>query len=324
MRHIIFGGMGFTGKYLAQKLLDAGQRVVICDLCGGVLEGVLDKAESIRIDITDTHELNKIELNRDDIVYHLAARQYHLPVPYLKRKKYFYDVNYLGTKNILEYMDKFRCINLIYTSTDMVYGIPKEIPIFTDHEQNPLGPYGESKRLSEELCREYRKKGFNITILRPRLIIGPGRLGVLKKMFYLVERGLPVPLIGKGQNYYQMISVFDCVDAVLASVDAGVPNEEFNLGSKSPPTVEELLTCMIQDIGSSSKLIKTPGILIKAALNMLDRIGVSLLYREQYELADRTCVVDISKTESYLGWSPKYRDIDMMLSAYKEYKLVRK
>ena len=66
----------------------------------------------------------------------------------------------------------------------MVYGSPKKTPVVENSTLVPLGPYGFSKFYSEELCRRYRRKGMNITIFRPRLISGPGRLGVFQKLFF--------------------------------------------------------------------------------------------------------------------------------------------
>jgi dTDP-glucose 4,6-dehydratase len=73
-----------------------------------------------------------------------------------------------------------------------------------------------------------------ISIFRPRLIIGPGRLGILSKLFTLIDANLPVPMIGSGRNPYQFISVFDCAEAARLAWRAGVPNEAYNLGSDNP------------------------------------------------------------------------------------------
>jgi dTDP-glucose 4,6-dehydratase len=80
----------------------------------------------------------------------------------------------------------------------------------------------------------------NATIFRPRLIAGAGRLGILVKLFELIRRGLPVPMIGNGTNRYQMVAVEDCVSAALLAVE-GCPTGPFNLGSDAPPMVRDLL-----------------------------------------------------------------------------------
>ena len=73
--------------------------------------------------------------------------------------------------------------------------------------------------------------GLRLSILRPRLISGSGRLGVFVRLFELVRRGLPVPLIGSGENHYQMVGVDDCARAIVLACERGFPRGAFNLGS---------------------------------------------------------------------------------------------
>lgn len=127
-------------------------------------------------------------------------------------------------------------------------------------------------------------------------------------------------MIGNGSNHYQMVSVFDCVSAIRCAVNKGVPNQEYNLGSKEPPSVEELLGNFIKRVRSNSFLIKTPGSLIKQVLKLLDRLGLTLMYEEQFMIADENYIVDVSKTENDLGWKPDYQDDEMIYQAFKEYK----
>lgn len=177
----------------------------------------------------------------------------------------------------------------------MVYGKPQRLPVDINHNRKPYRPYGQSKKKAEDLCKLYRDKGINITIFRPRLIIGPGRLGVLGKLFFLINKNLPVPMIGNGANHYQMVSVLDCVSAIRFAVNKGVPNQEYNLGSKDPPSVEELLGNFIKRVRSNSFLIKTSGSLIKPILKLLDKLGLTLMSEEQFMIADENYIVDILK-----------------------------
>ncbi|MFQ6024049.1 MAG: NAD-dependent epimerase/dehydratase family protein [Acidiferrobacterales bacterium] len=319
MKHVIVGGDGFVGRYLAEELLVRGEEVVVCDVNKSDLE-IYRRVSFIELDITDRSAFKTMPLDRDDIVYNLAARMLDPILPRWKRREYFWIVNHTGTEHLLEFLLERECGKLIYFTTDMVYGHMKKTPQDESHPKEPLGPYGESKNVSEDLCASYRERGMNITIFRPRLIIGPGRLGVLKKLFWLIEHNLPVPLIGDGSNHYQFISVFDCVSAALLACDNGVPNEEYNLGSKDPPTVEELLRLLIKAAGKMSPLLKTPAGLVKQILGALDFVGLPLMDPEQYLIADEDCVLDISKAETELGWHPRFRDEDMLCQAYREYK----
>ncbi|MDQ0202593.1 NAD-dependent epimerase/dehydratase family protein [Pectinatus haikarae] len=317
-KYIILGGAGFLGHYLVEKL-SSDSKILVCDI-KNTLVSTYDNCDFCKIDITKKDEVAKIPFGEDDIVIHLAANQYHSKVPREGRKQFFWDVNYKGTENVLNAMRSKKCHKLIYFSTDMTYGRPQFLPVTVNHPQVPFGPYGESKKASEDLCREYRELGFNITIFRPRMILGPGRLGVLKKLFKLIELNLPVPMIGSGKNCYQMISVFDCVTAVIKCIDKEIPNKEYNLGSDNPPTVYGLLKDLIQNVHSKSVLIKTNGFFIKKCLAVLSRFRIELLYKEQYEIADENYIVDIENAKKELEWGPQYSDVDMLYQAYKYYQ----
>jgi len=319
MKYWIFGGNGFVGRYLANTLTERKEQVAVCDLHDTLHSDILSSCEYLRVDIRDTEVLANLPIDKEDVVINMAANQYHTKVP-KNREEYFRSVNTEGTRNLLAMMEKKGCTKYIMFSTDMTYGKPQYLPVDTKHPQNPFGPYGQSKLLSEQLCREYRAKGMNITIFRPRMIMGPGRAGILLKLFKLIDLNLPVPTVGNGHNHYQMISVFDCVSAVLCAIDKGIPNKEYNLGSENAPDVRALLQNTIRQAHKHSLVIPTPGKLVKATLRFLDNIGLTLMYPEQFMIADEEYILDISETKKDLGWQPKYNDADMLAEAYKMYK----
>ncbi len=325
MKHIIFGGDGFLGTELTKKLTAKGETVVICDLKKTAASGIYDSdlVTYIEMDVTDKAAFSKVDIQPDDVPYHFAARLLVPILPRKERKDYFWTALYDGTKNVLEFLEANNVNRMIYYTTDMVYGHTVHHPRLEDHPREPLGPYGDAKLQTEYLCEEYRRKGFNITIFRPRLIIGPGRLGILEKLFKLIDANLPVPTIGSGNNYYQFISVSDCANAVICAVEKGIPNEAYNLGSLNPPTVNALLKGLINRADSKSFLLPTPAFLVKFVLDMLDRIGMPIMDPEQYLIADETCVLDVSKGERDLGWVPQDTDEAMLIAAYDSYRATK-
>jgi dTDP-glucose 4,6-dehydratase len=152
------------------------------------------------------------------------------------------------------------------------------------------------------------------------LIAGAGRLGILAKLFRLVALNLPVPMIGSGRNRYQMIAVEDCVAAALRAVDCGLPAGPFNLGSAEPPTVRQLLEDLIARAGSRSILVPTPAASVQATLGLLDRAGLTLLYPEQFAIADSDYTLDTQSTTMALGWSPARRDEDIIFDAFCHFR----
>ena len=318
-RWIIIGGAGLTGKNLADKLIKNininPSNIIIADLKKS-LRNIRSPAKLYACDIANSIFPKFYE---NDIVIHLAARQYHNNVPRINRLKWFNKVNVQGTKNLLNELIGKKIKGLIFFSTDMVYGKPQTFPIKSDHPKVPIGPYGKSKLEAEKLCIDAKKNGLSLTILRPRLIMGPGRLGVMEKLFKYISLNRPIPLIGGGNNYYQMVSVEDCTDAIILAVKKNFPSKILNLGSNPELNVKDLLNSVIKKVNSKSVLIPLPANLSKLTLNLLDTIGLTILFPEQYKIADKNYIVDISDTRSTINWYPKYSDLDMIISAYRHW-----
>ena len=321
MKHIIFGGNGFVGRYTVRDLLAAKEQVLVCDLVKSEeLPNYRQGAQFLQVDITKPADVAKVPIGPDDIVYNLAARMLHPIVRRAERYDYFYSVDYHGAVNIVEAMERAGCPRLVQFSTDMVYGpLQTPPPVKVDHPRVPIGEYSASKMALEDYCIQKRASGLRVSLFRPRLINGPGRVGILGNLFKLIRRSLPVPLIGSGANRYQMISVFDCASAAIHSAMKGVVNGEFNLGSANPPTVRELLKGLIAHVGSKSILVSVPATPLKVVLRTLDRLNMPLLVPEQFEIADHDYVVDIEPTQRLLDWQPKHSDQTMMFEAYREF-----
>lgn len=319
MKHILIGGDGFVGQRLAADLLHAGEEVIVADLndTAGARHG---GARFVRVDVTEPDTLAALPMAADDVVYNLSAKMLSPIMPRAARRDFFWPVNYHGVENILALMQARGAHRMVHFTTDMIYGHSVTVPQTEDHPAQPLGEYGASKLATEHLCQRYRDQGFSISIFRPRLIIGPGRLGILSKLFRLIDLNLPVPMIGAGRNPYQFISVFDCASACVAAWKAGLPNAAYNLGSDDPPPVRQLLGDLIRHAGSRSILLPTPAWAVKRTLDLLDWINRPLMDPEQYLIADEICILDTSRARRELGWSPRHHDSDMLLAAYDEYR----
>lgn len=328
MRYIVIGGGGFVGNYALAALRKAfaESRIEKGEIIALDLQEPQDKSvKFIKTDITKFD----FDFKESDIVIHLAARAY-APKPPIKAfnphclKEYFFAVNVEGTKKIIAKMTQCNCKNLIYFSTDMVYGKPQFLPISTHHQRNPIGYYGLSKKIAEDFIMDSRIEnwggGLNATIFRPRMILGAGRYGILLKLFRLMELNLPLPLIGSGKNCYQMVSVRDCAEAIICAIERGIPNGEFNLGSQNPPCIKELLKSVSQKSGSKSAILPTWAWGVKCILKVLELCGIPLMYKEQYQIANEQYIIDISQTQERLGWNPLADDSDMLFEAFEYYK----
>jgi dTDP-glucose 4,6-dehydratase len=309
MKLLITGASGFLGNEVAKQLGAIFKEVHGVDLVPG-------KFVSTQLDVASRDFSFFTQAVQPTNIVHLAGVQYLVPVPRSYRDSFF-QANISMALNVAESMRKLATIrHVVFVSTDMVYGKTTDSPISRQSPLRPIGPYGRSKALAEDILLEAsRETGVALTILRPRLIAGAGRLGTLEKLHNLITRDLPVPVIGDGLNQYQFVAKEDVAGAVALSIgkeSRGI----YNLGSDNPPSVNELLSSAIQFSGSKSSLLHLNRSLAIRALRFLDSMGISPLSPEQFEIASLNCILDTSETKGELGWQPSKSDIQMLLESF--------
>ena len=99
-RWVLIGGAGLTGLKIAEKLINMNiskSNIIIADLKNS-LQNITLPVTLTECDITKNILPKFI---KDDIIIHLAARQYHRKVPKKNQLAWFREVNVAGTKNIL-------------------------------------------------------------------------------------------------------------------------------------------------------------------------------------------------------------------------------
>jgi len=312
---LVTGAAGLVGRRLVADLMALGCRV------RGVDRSPADPPHGTRYehivgDLCGPHIANRACRGVDALV-HCAAVQYHDRIPAWSRAAHFQQ-NVVAGAALAAAAEAAGVARIVYVSSDMAYGVPDTSPLPETHECRPAGPYGRSKLECERILCAARRRGARVAILRPRLIIGPGRLGVLRPLFDRVRAGRAIPLIGAGRNRYQMAAVADVSSACIQCLRRGADGL-FNLGSDRPPTVRELLAELCVRAGSRSRLVPLPALLVQAALRGLDLVSLAPLAPEQYRLAAVDCVLDTSAARRVLGWQPRHTDIDMLWQAYLSY-----
>lgn len=323
MRHVLLGGNGYLSGKLARLLLSERDDVHIVDIgltAAPELAGFNDRLSYTQADISNLSQLRSVRLGAGDIVHHLASKLLIPNRPRFGRDAYYAACNVTGTNNVLRWMSEAGATEMVFWSTDMVYGPALTSPRTEEHPRCPFGPYGRSKVSAEDILIAARKEGLHITIFRPRLIMGPGRLGILERLFKLIVRNLPVPLIGTGTNRFQFISVSDCARASILAAQKRCPNFEINLGSANPPRVHDLLTDLIRRARSTSRIVRTPAGLVKGILGVMAALKISPMDPEQFLIADQDVVLDINRAAQILNWRPVDSDEDMLFAAYATFQ----
>ena len=310
---IITGGAGFLGHNLARFLLNKGVKVKTIDLIDFDYPELKDKVEHTNADIRNKDELRKAFKNVD-VVIHAAAG---LP---LWKPDEIKSVNVEGTRAVLETASELKIKRVVHISTTAVYGIPDHHPLYEHDKLTGVGPYGESKLEAEKIAESFRDR-ICIPILRPKSFIGAGRLGVFDVLFDWVRRGKNIPVIGWGNNLYQLLHVEDLNEAIWLSATESdkIANDTFNIGAEKFGTMKQDYQALLDYAGFGKKVIGTPPILVINVLRILEKMKLSPLYKWVYETADKDSFVSIDKAKKVLGWKPTRSNIDALIDSYKWY-----
>ena len=182
-RILLTGHTGFKGSWLTMVLLELGAEVF-----GYALEAeehslfrilkLDEKIDSHVADVRDFEKLSSFSTNiNPDIIIHMAAQA--IVRESYKNPVYTYDVNVMGTVNILE--TARRCSNLksmLNVTTDKVYENNEENRLFNEEERlNGYDPYSNSKSCSELVTDSFRKSFLNniaVSTVRSGNVIGGG------------------------------------------------------------------------------------------------------------------------------------------------------
>jgi nucleoside-diphosphate-sugar epimerase len=308
-RSLVTGGAGYFGHLLVQRLRLQGHTVRIFDL--NDLDDRPEDVEFQRGDIRDPVAICKAAEGMD-LIFHNVAQ-----VPLAKDRHLFWSVNRDGTQNALE-AGRRACIRkFIYTSSSAVFGAPKQNPVAEATIPEPMEDYGRAKLEGERLCSQFIQS-FDVAIIRPRTILGHGRLGIFQILFEWIYQGINVPVLSGGKNIYQFVHAFDLADAcILAGTRAG--SGTYNCGTDRFGTMADLLGGLCLSAGTGSVVKSIPMWLAQAGMNISSAIGLSPLGPYHALMYGRSLYFDISKARQELGWSPVYSNDEMVLESYKWY-----
>jgi UDP-glucose 4-epimerase len=148
---LVTGGAGYIGSHAVRQLISAGHRVVVVDnLFRGHRAAVPGEARFAQLDLSQTEPLAKL-LKDEGVtgVMHFAALTY--VGESVEQPLCYYQNNLAGTVSLLRAMDEAGVKRLVFSSTAATYGIPPKLPIFETTLQQPINPYGWSKRFVEQV-----------------------------------------------------------------------------------------------------------------------------------------------------------------------------
>jgi len=310
---LITGGAGFLGINLARHLLTRGYDVASLDV-EDFDYPEHDRVEVIRGDIRNKSVVDRA-LQGVDFVVHTAAA---LPL-YSPEDIYTTDVE--GTRTILDAALRNGVERVVHVSSTAVYGIPDHHPLYETDKLEGVGPYGQAKIQAEMICLEYRSKGLTVPIIRPKSFVGPERLGVFALFYDWAYEGHNFPMIGSGNNRYQLLDVEDLCDAIALTLSLPEEdvNDTFNIGAAEFTTMKEDYQAVLDYAGHGKKIIGFPAAPAIIGLRVLDKLKLSPLYKWVYETASEDSFVSIEKAQDKLGYAPKFSNKEALLRNFRWY-----
>lgn len=267
MKILITGGAGFIGSACAKKLMDRGDKVIIVDNFNDYYNPRL-KRDRVKIflkgykfklyegDIRDEKLIKKIfKKERPQKIIHLAAMA-GVRSSLLKPKLYF-DVNVMGSINLLEAAVRHKVKNFVFASSSSVYGNNKKLPFSeSDPVDTPISPYAASKKADELVAHAYHHLyGLNITALRFFTVYGPwGRPDMALFLFAdAITKGEPIKVFNHGKMSRNFTYIDDIVSGTITVLDKCKGYDVINIGGDREETLARYIKVLENNLGKKAR-----------------------------------------------------------------------
>lgn len=311
MSILVTGGAGYIGSHTCKALAQAGFTPIVLDNFSTGHRWAVRWGDLITGDLADQELLVNV-LKKYDIqaVVHFAA-SIEAGESMRRPEKYFRN-NLVNTLNLLEAMVQTGVDTLIFSSTCAIYGNPQWLPLTENHPQNPVNPYGETKRAMEQALHWFSQAyGLQYAALRYFNAAGAdleGELGechdpethLIPRVLFSLLGGEPVQIFGADYDTPDGTAVRDFIhvtDLAYAHVQAlhraqkTRNNLAVNLGTGRGYSVREVIASVERVTGQPVPLTTAPR-----------RLGDAPML-----------VADVTFAQQVLDWHPQHSDLDTII-----------
>lgn len=310
MRVLVTGGSGYLGETVFQKLVERGDTVRVLDIVDN--EDRPKHVEFVQGDIRDPDAVKRA-VQGMNVVHHNVAQ-----VPLAKDREKFWSVNVDGTRILCAAALRAGVEKVVLVSSSAIYGVPPRNPVDLGVAPAPKEAYGRAKLAGERVADRFIAEGLDVSIVRPRTVLGHGRLGIFQILFEWVRRGRPIYTLGDGSNRYQFVHADDLVDVCLRA--DRIPGRRVLLaGADRFGTMRELLEGLVAHAKTGSPIRALPFRATQAAMFVTSKLGLSPLGDYHTLMYGREMFFDVSETKRVLGWSPRYSNAEMIAESYDWY-----
>lgn len=263
MKVLVTGATGFIGRNLCLELAKKGFCVMA--LCRNMAHPYLVKHKNItpvKGDILDRESLTQAITGCEQI-YHTAA----LAKMWCRNKNDYYNINVIGTRNVLELAGELAASKVVYTSTCGVWGPTIKHPM-SENDPRIDGfaiDYERTKYLAEIEARSFADKGLNIVTVNPSRVYGEGPItdsNSVGKIIsgYLKGKWRIIP--GQGTQVSNYAYLADVVKGHIAAMEQGLSGSRYILGGEDI-SFNTFFSTLQSISGKNYSMIKLPQKLIE-------------------------------------------------------------
>jgi nucleoside-diphosphate-sugar epimerase len=288
----ITGGSGNIGSNIA-KALEKDNYVRIIDVVEPSQEAGLKKIDFFKCNIADENQCMNA-LKDIEVLFHEAALTNGC-VSMTKPHEYF-DINVMGTINLLEASVKNNIEKLIFASTCSVFGKDANSPIGEDQNPNPLSYYGVTKLICEKYINAYHKKfAIPSIILRYFRVHTPTAVDVIGLFIRKLLKGENLTIFGDGKITFDVVNVEDVVQANLLSLSEDIDFDIFHIGSGTGMNLNEISHTIAENLN------------LELSDQQIDYKPIDFNGRDDNANYDPEIqIADIDKAKKVLGYSPRF------------------
>ncbi len=247
---IVTGGAGFIGSHLVDALVAEGAKVTVIDnLITGHLRNLVKSKKNItfiKLDILNAKKVDAV-VKKNQIIFHLAA---NADVPRsVNDPGYDFNVNIVGSYNLLTSAVKHNIEKFIFASSAAVYGNPVYTPIDEKHPTNPISPYGASKLAIEHLGRAYAHT-YKLPFVTMRIFNTYGERQPRYVMFDLLRKlykdRTKLEVLGTGRQLRDYSYVKDTVKAFILAAKKAESGGIYNIAGGKNISIRDIVVHLVK------------------------------------------------------------------------------
>jgi nucleoside-diphosphate-sugar epimerase len=306
-RSLVTGGSGYFGSLLVAHLLRAGHEVRVLDLDDS--DDRPSEVELVRGDIRDRATV-AAAVEGIDVIFNNVAQ-----VPLAKDHHLLRSVNVDGTTLLLREASAARVTKVVHTSSSAVFGVPESNPVLPTTVPSPVEAYGHAKLAAEWACLEAAAHGLDVSIVRPRTILGHGRLGIFGILFDWIADGADVVVLGDGSNRYQFVHADDLAEVCLLAAGHAGPMV-INAGTDRFGTMRESLESLCRHAGTGARVRSLPAGATAAAMRAAAAARLAPFAPYHWIMYSKSLWFDIEHAREALGWQPRFSNEEMFAASY--------